>query len=454
MISKNAKLRRGRSQAESTVASFEIRDLTPGKLLDLGVVTRKRLPILISGRVQDQHGGPLPDVSVLVSSFRADGRVVFNDVGGLNAGTDATGRFEIRGEPSQELSYKVRTLSKWLGDSLPFAPGVQGFLLTLIPQGKIQGKVWTDDPRVDVELRVTCQLRGSEVLPLTIPRQGGGQFLAKQLAPGHYDIVVSIAGIEVRRFENIEVQVGKTSKPSELQGFFLHNRVTFGKVTVLGPDGIAIAYANVTVDGEAKRSLLALGGQRSKQSGVAEVAVKNGESFVVNVIPWEKHGPNHRTLLRQTFTNPTFPLEVRLKYAPTIDLRLSRALPSNAFGHWTLALSRLRTPDELSSMRERHNKMAAGLKKLGLPPRPLELATHVVGATIALANGQKTASVELHRAANWEVLVKTPYDLSRHQDHWAFVVIGKLNTNLEEGQAFDLKLSDAMIQEIEALVAR
>ncbi|MEE9391214.1 MAG: hypothetical protein V3W41_01780 [Planctomycetota bacterium] len=448
LIPEKVEFRRGQSQAKSAFASFEIRGLRPGEVLDLGVVTCERQPLLISGIVQDQSGQPLPKVSLHVRSQAADGGFGFVD--NLSSESDDEGRFKIRGEAKQDSKYEISAYGQWSCEPVKFSPGARGFVLTLTQLGKVEGRVRATDPKIDQHLKLVYERRESRDFASSIFRKEGGRFLEGNLLPGLYDFTVYVAGIELRRFEGIEIEAEKTAKPPELQDLVIGDEMALGRVTVLDPDGNPVPDGSVVAEGETKRSAFGMGGETTDKSGEVTLMLKKGESFSIKVSTSGRHGSEGRSLQPQTLKNPTFPLEIRIEYMPAVTLRLSRTLPDIESGEWTLMLSRLRSPDELRAMRERWQRLAAKLKNLSIPAR--KIPTRVFGHRARLATAKKIATIEVADVGPWEVLVLAPWRLAL--DRNGFVVIAKLDILLKkENEVFDLEVSDAMIEKIEALIA-
>lgn len=105
---------------------------TPGKLLEITLKQGQA----IQGRVIDENGKPIEEVSVsLVSWEERLGRLC------LTATTDADGRFRLADAPRSDATYDFRKQGYMSVETFPMLPATQEYIVTLRPPVRVVGSI-------------------------------------------------------------------------------------------------------------------------------------------------------------------------------------------------------------------------------------------------------------------------------------------------------------------------
>ncbi|MEE9394973.1 MAG: carboxypeptidase-like regulatory domain-containing protein [Planctomycetota bacterium] len=308
---------REKRSAEQALAEFDLSDLLPGETRDLGVLVRRRHPVLAAGMVVGKDGLPRSGVRLRVrqkpalrsSNRKSKGRSLPNYSFATTSKID--GRFEIRGKvrPGYTNTVAVDAYRSQIEANVEFEPGDSNLSLTGGRPGAISGRLVTVSPELDSWLRFEIFPVGSEPGFYHVHRSGSGVFNKIALAPGLYTARVKIAGIEVFRLEAIRVESGKTTRPEALISLVVGRHYDVGLVTVLAADGKPLRGAGVNLD--YYRTGRRTDDRVLSTNDLGQVAIPydSSEQFslVVEAIWLEPRSE------KQTIKDPQFPLIVKMK---------------------------------------------------------------------------------------------------------------------------------------------
>ncbi len=109
----------------------------------------------VSGRVIDENGNPLKDVSIWAQNWKGSRRGIR-----LDTKTDAQGKFVLNDVPADEVQYDIAKNGYMMIDEAPMRPGGKAYSFTLTRPFQVTGSVVDADTGEKIE--VFSQIRGFE----------------------------------------------------------------------------------------------------------------------------------------------------------------------------------------------------------------------------------------------------------------------------------------------------
>jgi hypothetical protein len=224
----------------------------------LGDIVFDTPPLLARGRVVDDRARPLAQATV-GTRWSDDSKHEHRP--GVDAQSEADGTFELRGfEPADELLAFAVTEVATFSEGVPLPRDGSELRLVIPRRGDVEGRLRAvpDGFRGSLSL----DLRGKELFAgrtLAARDLGGdGTFRFKSMAPGDYDLEVSLSrdgviGEVLLRVEHVVVAPGETTRDPRLLDLDPWARVHFVEVHVDLADGSAVDGVEATTlsDGSA-----------------------------------------------------------------------------------------------------------------------------------------------------------------------------------------------------------
>ena len=349
---------------EAVLATHPFTGTAPGQVQTLPDIRIDRPPVLVAGVVVDAGGVPVPNARVTIDlseaavALRQNQNNADNQGGGrggrgpnrgafglfnLSNRSDKEGRFELRavaGDDVKELPLKVTAQSKGArAEAVSFKPGMTDVKVTVAPTGSLVGKVRMSIPTMKGTISMTAapsnlmsQSDGAPWMRFVAP--GGararaakdGSFALRELKPGNYDIVFAYDGEDVTTISNIEVKGGEPTADPRLADLVIGTEAWIGDVTVTDERGSPLQGASVTFDDgqDNGNGMRRGGGGRMGFGGFRFGRPMRTDSFG-HVAPSFVHRVENLTVKvafdgyrEQSFTNPTFPLTVRMNKGATV----------------------------------------------------------------------------------------------------------------------------------------
>lgn len=349
---------------DAVLATHPFTGTAPGQVQTLPDIRIDRPPVLVAGVVVDAGGVPVPNARVTIDlseaavALRQNQNNADNQGGGrggrgpnrgafglfnLSNRSDKEGRFELRavaGDDVKELPLKVTAQSKGArAEAVSFKPGTTDVKVTVAPTGSLVGKVRMAIPTMKGAISMTAapsnlmsQSDGAPWMRFVAP--GGararaakdGSFTLRELKPGNYDIVFAYDGEDVTTISNIEVKGGEPTADPRLADLVIGTEAWIGDVTVTDERGSPLQGASVTFDDgqDNGNGMRRGGGGRMGFGGFRFGRPMRTDSFG-HVAPSFVHRVENLTVKvafdgyrEQSFTNPAFPLTVRMNKGATV----------------------------------------------------------------------------------------------------------------------------------------
>ncbi|MAG57163.1 MAG: hypothetical protein CMJ83_12795, partial [Planctomycetes bacterium] len=346
--------RRGRDRGEESppIATVRFAALDPGEKRNLGEVRLQDYAVICAGRVLDSAGEGVEGARVRVQTGesanesgrgrgrggRGRGRGGFGrSSSGPETRTDADGNFRVFGFPQSGKEYSVVAEARDAkSQSAPFVPGAKDLLLTVREMGGIAGAVRLADPTL--KARISLHLRSmsdsAESRGQSMRVGSDGEFRATRLAPGTYELEVSVNSVKDVTVTGLIVPEGKVGQPGAIQDLIVGRDFFRAVVTVRDAAGAPISRARVSFNAEPGgtrstadnggrggrgRGRGGRGGTRTNDQGQADQVLKVGT--VVHVTA------SASDYASKTVRNASFPLEIRLDKGIKVTVKLSEPMP-------------------------------------------------------------------------------------------------------------------------------
>lgn len=193
------------------------------------------LPLIASGRVDDEHGAPVSGASI---EIRVAGSELWSH---LEATTRADGTFTLRSEfPIDRFDIRAR---RWRGASEPtldVSSGTQGLTLRLIESGSVFVRVLTPEGFDDVDFAM--RRAGDDGFRLRSYENGDDGTHRMYVPPGTYELDVDLEGRIVAQRTAIDVRPGQET---DLGVIDLRETFHAFRVTVVDESGMPLGQADV-----------------------------------------------------------------------------------------------------------------------------------------------------------------------------------------------------------------
>lgn len=220
-------------------------------VVELGDVRLQPLPIVASGRVENARGELVAGASVVVfehSERRQYDGSLHEDWSSLSEGSencDQTGRFEIRGtRVPQRIAVQARDAETSIG-VLEARGGARELVVVLEHDGALAGKLLLSEMMGADYVHLSLEPSEGRVRSLQLPSWSAhtvdpsGEFMIRRLAPGSYDITVSLQGrsTPLARISGVNVRAGATERDPRLDPLDLRRAAELIEVTLLDAEG-------------------------------------------------------------------------------------------------------------------------------------------------------------------------------------------------------------------------
>lgn len=238
------KLRAGGAPGSAEMAEADLSWSLPPGVTDLGNLVLTLPPLLVSGRVMDDAGTPLPGVFVQVRAqvFYSKDQFYWNWEDGLQARSGADGSFAIHGKTDSAL---IRVTGsdeeRWCaGSDVP--PGSTGVQVVMRAAGRVSGKILLDAGAnaEGMSLQLVSELEGDRETThwgARIEEEGGFNF--DTVPPGRYRLELSTQGSQaaLAELDGLLVVAGEDCADPRLKPFDVRGQLRVLRVRAVDENG-------------------------------------------------------------------------------------------------------------------------------------------------------------------------------------------------------------------------
>ena len=299
-------------------------NLEPG-LRDLGTVILGSVPLLVSGRVVDATGEPVPGAEIALHAISQGLMTSSPFTSDLQPELDDQGRFKIWRYPADGALCLLASAPGYFGVPVEFQPGATGVVLQLQPGGTIAGQVIVDEWSLFEHIEIAAlpdRPAVGRAMHSTQASVSGedGRFEVAGLRPGTYSVRAHPKNEFHDEFAivfDVEVRSGEVTRDPRLAPFDLRNTVSLCQVRVLDEAGNWIRKGTLSC-----REVLSPGSRREwglKGAPIDLLIPRRAMNITVRA-------PGYRTASRKSVKGD---LEIRLQPALPVRLvlRAEGALP-------------------------------------------------------------------------------------------------------------------------------
>lgn len=304
------------------MAQIAFAALQGGERRDLGTLAIDDSFILVSGQVIDHEGSPVQNADVAVQiapgASPGAGGIVFDGFrNAITVKSDSQGAFRVFGNRDPSLDYAVSaSTNRARSKTMSFSPGTRGLVLGLYLTGSLRGRIRQADAGAGGRLSVWLAPAGADpgAQRQNVPLRQDGQFLARNLDPGIYELTVQINGHTDATVTGIEIRGGETAAPAILADFIAGRSMAPALVTVSDPFGAPVhralvEFMSVERSSDPGRGRNAISA-RTDERGHAEMLIPANQTVRLRI-----RSSDYRTFEAET---ASFPFSATLTPSPKI----------------------------------------------------------------------------------------------------------------------------------------
>ena len=233
--------------------------IPPGETKRLEPIRLPEVPLLVSGRVENDVGQPVGGavVSVGLTIPMRGNQELYKQTEGLGARTASDGTFRVESAVAAKGFVAWAHVEGALASSVePFEPKQTDLVLRLRATGGLKGRIqvapslgWTETPGVMLEpenVALTAWTFSGKWSPMPfVDLKKTGSFLWESIPAGSYRLTVRVSLNTVATFEGIVIEPGKINEDPRFQDLFVGEKLRLAVVRVVDKDDRPVRRATV-----------------------------------------------------------------------------------------------------------------------------------------------------------------------------------------------------------------